>query len=75
MKTGGISKRLERLEAENPGPCEECGVDPNEPITSYAVERTDADEPDEPEYCPAFGRADRIVVRWADEDGGGRGSS
>lgn len=72
MHTNGLARRIARLEAENPGACGACGFDPGAPITAYAVEWTDADDPDEPEYCEGCGRADCIVVRWAEEDGGGR---
>ena len=71
MSTDGIARRIARLMAENPPPCETCGFDPGEPITGCRVEWSDAIEPDEPEYCATCGRADRIVVTWADDDKGG----
>ena len=75
MTAEGISRRLARLEASHHPPCEACGFDPNAPITAYSVEWMYADEPDEPGNCEGCGRADRIVVTWGDEDGGGRGPS
>ncbi len=71
MYVNGLARRIARLKTDNPSPCEECEVDPHAPIAGYKVEWSDADEPDEPEYCSSCGRADRIVVTWADDDKGG----
>ena len=65
MYANGLARRIARLVAAHPPPCEECGLGPNEPITDFAVEWADAAElDDEPEHCEACGRPTRLVVTW-----------
>ncbi len=59
MGTDGLARRIARLKAANPGPCETCGVDPVAKLAGYRVEWMDADKPDEPEYCEGCGGAKR----------------
>ena len=70
MRTGGISKRLERLEAAHSPPCEECGHARGAPGERFSVEW--AKEPDAaPEFCGKCGRQLVYVVTWGDEPGEG----
>ena len=70
MRTGGISKRLERLEASHSPPCEECGHALGAPVEGFSVEW--AKEPDaEPEFCGKCGQQLVYVVTWGDEPGEG----
>lgn len=62
----GIKDRITKLERHDES-CVVCGWGPR---TALHVE-WEHDGPDEaePEYCPACGRPDEIVVTWGDVDG------
>ncbi len=75
MGTDGLARRIARLKDANPAPCGACRFDPGAPIAAYTVEWADSEGPDEPEYCAACGRADRIVVTWAEEVRWGEGDT
>ncbi|PLS85032.1 MAG: hypothetical protein CYG60_14745 [Actinobacteria bacterium] len=65
MSADGIARRLARLEAANPPPCDECGHGPGVPIPGFVVEV--ADEPDAgTEFCPTCGERLVCVVTWGD---------
>lgn len=65
---GNLDRRLEALEGRGDN-CVVCGWGPRATL-HIEWAHDDHDEPDEeePEYCPACGRPDRLVITWPDVD-------
>ncbi len=64
----GLKDRLRKLEGGGKGSCQVCGwgtPDLKVVVTWYdGHEDEDPEDAREPEYCPACGRPDLVVIRW-----------
>ncbi len=68
-----LNRRLDKLEGRGES-CTVCGWGPH--VTFEVVDdEPDEQEPDEPEYCPACGRPDSLVITWPDQEDTGEGGA